>query len=416
MGFLKSILSVVSFLVLAQVCLSEYVPVYMWGTQRTSEPVPALHKVSSSSFKEEVEHRLKETPRIVIFAEHSLSPEDLAQRDRQGNNAYPYLSKIHKSSKVTYFTSVQNPLKAIQHAADDVVTTSIERLKDNFEVPEGKIVIIELNDATESERRFDLLKRHDSFIGEVYQNLLKNNDDILALYTAHHASWIGSGETHSRKSRSLMAETETQDTENGTMNILMNNSSILFYTSAGVSVWCHNQELKFNMNYTAEEFSGNDTKRVLQGTGINGTVTLNITADFYESKTGYWYMQLLDVMYGDNTDCSFNKTTNSSVYAPIGFSYACNNQTFKSVNSSLSFSQFQVEPRYNNNSYWTKQNKFNDPYHCVGFTTIPIWSGLFVTFILLLIMSFGLTMMMDIKTMDRFDDAKGKTITINASE
>lgn len=59
---------------------------------------------------------------------------------------------------------------------------------------------------------------------------------------------------------------------------------------------------------------------------------------------------------------------------------------------------------------------FDDPYNCVGFTTIPIWSGLFVTFILLLIMTFGLTMMMDIKTMDRFDDAKGKTITINTSE
>lgn len=67
-------------------------------------------------------------------------------------------------------------------------------------------------------------------------------------------------------------------------------------------------------------------------------------------------------------------------------------------------------------SHNTRNSMFDDPYNCVGFTTIPIWSGLFVTFILLLIMTFGLTMMMDIKTMDRFDDAKGKTITINTSE
>lgn len=59
---------------------------------------------------------------------------------------------------------------------------------------------------------------------------------------------------------------------------------------------------------------------------------------------------------------------------------------------------------------------FNDAYDCVGFTTIPIWSGLFVTFILAVIMTMGLTMIMDIKTMDRFDDPKGKTIIINASE
>ena len=59
---------------------------------------------------------------------------------------------------------------------------------------------------------------------------------------------------------------------------------------------------------------------------------------------------------------------------------------------------------------------FGDAYDCVGFTSIPIWSGLFVTAILLFIITFGLTMMMDIKTMDRFDDPKGKTITVTASE
>lgn len=59
-------------------------------------------------------------------------------------------------------------------------------------------------------------------------------------------------------------------------------------------------------------------------------------------------------------------------------------------------------------------NKFDDAYDCVGFTTVPIWSGLFVTLILLLILTFGITMMLDIRTMDRFDDPKGKTITVTA--
>lgn len=59
---------------------------------------------------------------------------------------------------------------------------------------------------------------------------------------------------------------------------------------------------------------------------------------------------------------------------------------------------------------------FGDSYDCVGFTSVPIWSGIFITFILLFILTAGITMMIDIKTMDRFDDPKGKTITINASE
>jgi len=36
--------------------------------------------------------------------------------------------------------------------------------------------------------------------------------------------------------------------------------------------------------------------------------------------------------------------------------------------------------------------------------------------ILSIILAFGLVMIIDIKTMDMFDDPKGKTITINTSE
>lgn len=61
---------------------------------------------------------------------------------------------------MTYLSYVQNPIKATKHASEDVAEISIERLKENFEIPESRIVIIDLNDATENEQRFDMLKRH----------------------------------------------------------------------------------------------------------------------------------------------------------------------------------------------------------------------------------------------------------------
>lgn len=76
---------------------------------------------------------------------------------------------------------------------------------------------------------------------------------------------------------------------------------------------------------------------------------------------------------------------------------------------------FQIQI-FNKSDTSNNGSRFGDAYDCVGFTSVPIWSALFVTAILLFIMTFGLTMMMDIKTMDRFDDAKGKTITINATD
>lgn len=73
------------------------------------------------------------------------------------------------------------------------------------------------------------------------------------------------------------------------------------------------------------------------------------------------------------------------------------------------FFNSQVQP-------YNFQKRFSDAYDCSHFFTIPIWSGIFTTAILAIIMSWGLCMILDIKTNDRFDDPKGKTITITASD
>jgi len=70
---------------------------------------------------------------------------------------------------------------------------------------------------------------------------------------------------------------------------------------------------------------------------------------------------------------------------------------------------FQVQP-------FLEEKRFGSAHDCVYFFTAPIWSGIFVCTILSIIMAIGLVMIIDIKTMDQFDDPKGKTITINTSE
>lgn len=402
-------LLILGLLVLTELCSTEFVPVYMWGTHSTSDPIPALNKISQSSFKDDISKKLRNNPKLIIFAEESLSPEDFGQRDRSGNIAYPNLSKVRKTSKATYLSYVQNPIKATKHASEDVSEISIERLNENFEIPESRVLIINLNDATENERRFDMLKRHDEFIVSAYDKILKKYDNVLALYTAHHASWIGSGEVHSRKSRALLA-----DEAESKPNQLFQNNTMYFYTSADANVTDGTTVTSVPVTYTTEIIS--NTSLTLTGTGQISNVTgLKVDFLFTRSVAGYWF---LESVYIESGPKNFTQVVNDTIYAPLGFSYACGDQTFTNSSLSLSvkFPQFQVQPVLFKDTYWTNLVKFDDPYNCVGFTTIPIWSGLFVTFILLLIMTFGLTMMMDIKTMDRFDDAKGKTITINTSE
>jgi len=82
----------------------------------------------------------------------------------------------------------------------------------------------------------------------------------------------------------------------------------------------------------------------------------------------------------------------------------------KNFTPQVEFSNFQMEAFMKNNS------KFGPSYDCVGFFSIGIWSGIFVTIILLSILSWGITMVMSVKTMDRFDDAKSKPISVGTGD
>ncbi|KYN33210.1 V-type proton ATPase subunit S1 [Trachymyrmex septentrionalis] len=136
-----------------------------------------------------------------------------------------------------------------------------------------------------------------------------------------------------------------------------------------------------------------------------GSVTLEF---FFEVKSvGYYTLNKVNCETTNGVD---NLSTNRDISFSFGFSYHCSPKTiFTDGTTFLSITDMQVQVDY-------KDATFSDAYDCVGFTSIPIWTGIFVTVILGLIMIWALTMIMDIRTMDRFDDPKGKTITISSAE
>lgn len=136
-----------------------------------------------------------------------------------------------------------------------------------------------------------------------------------------------------------------------------------------------------------------------------GTVKLEF---LFQVKT-IGYYTLSQVTYLGN-NVNEDLSTRRDISFPFGFSYHCTPQTvFAKGTISLTITEMQVQVDHKNAT-------FSDAYDCVGFTSIPIWTGIFVTAILGLIMIWALTMIMDIRTMDRFDDPKGKTITISSAE
>lgn len=107
----------------------------------------------------------------------------------------------------------------------------------------------------------------------------------------------------------------------------------------------------------------------------------------------------------------------STVSAYDGKSYGCVHLKLSDARTEIVFTNIQIQPAFAAPAEGETFNKFSDTANdCIGFFSPAIWGALFVVIILVLILTCGITMMLDIRTMDRFDDPKGKTITINAQE
>lgn len=81
--------------------------------------------------------------------------------------------------------------------------------------------------------------------------------------------------------------------------------------------------------------------------------------------------------------------------------------------SPLQLSGLQLEPNFEKDG---ARKQFSDAWDCVAFFSTGMLGGFFVTLLLLIIVSIGIAWIMDIRTMDRFDDPKGKPINVAATE
>lgn len=126
----------------------------------------------------------------------------------------------------------------------------------------------------------------------------------------------------------------------------------------------------------------------------------------FDNINGYFRLEGFDYYLLNNPETETFLRTKDDITFPYNFSYHCRRESIfydKSSLISLKLLNFQVQ---------MDSKKFDAVYDCVGYMSISIWTGVFVIAILSIIMIWGLLMIMDIRTMDHFDDPKGKTITI----
>ncbi|KAH8253786.1 hypothetical protein KR032_006851 [Drosophila birchii] len=365
--------------------LAEQTPVFLWGANSVAKP--SLKTVPQAEFAEQLKELLVDHM-VVAFQENGLSTKDFQCSNSQSQSCYAQLQGV---SPKTYYTSVENPTEALRSVAARREHNTIDasgKLSSPAKCSAGKALFVSFQDAAES--REQTLESHDAAIAAISKQF---ECKVAYLYLAAPST---APVVQRRTRRSTAA------------------------TTGGIMWHVGNQ---FQMFYTALTYN-KITPITVNSISITNSTTPNTKFSVRLDTTDSSKPITFDVLYNggyftlSNLQYAGSNFRSSNVNAPTTFSYSCGNLTLDStavegMYNTLSFSSLQIQAPFDG-SY--KENfKFGDSWDCVGFVTPGILMGLFVILLLLIIMFVGICWMMDINTMDRFDDPKGKTITINAA-
>lgn len=389
---------------------------------------------------------------ISCFIIAQLSSEDLSLcRTAEGRTCFPGIQQI--PSKL-YLAAVAEPLTVLQELAgaeqtDDIVITSNGVLSKPIQGKAGQFVFVDLKNDVPNETKDVTFSRHDSIITKLATELSKKHKNLLIIFTGRKSSAadhrrvarqaaaapvsdvsaaapvsdvaaavnttsapaaaivpVVEATTHSAPTHAKQVEADDTIPE---FETFFNRSRLLLYY----------HELKFtNISIEIEDINiieVSPTQLTVElnpiASQIEYKLTLNITGD-----GGYWQVDGIEFR---NTIIVPRHT---SIAALDNFSFHCSpiiafyNATNGESIDDLQWSGLQLQPFFGALEPSDGPYGFGEAWDCVGFTSAGIWGGLFVTLLMLLILSIGISWMMEIRTMDRFDDPKGKTITINTNE
>ncbi|XP_050070221.1 V-type proton ATPase subunit S1 [Anopheles maculipalpis] len=382
-----SVALLLAFAVFGTARASSNVPVFVWGKPSVTY-VPALSRYSSSEFAALVEAQIDENTFTVVFAEDRLSAEDLSQCKLKTQTCFKNLQKLERKS---YLPSVEEPLSVLEGSNAQSVQLLADGTLSERVVPQaGGIVVVNLSGGD--------FASHDAIIDALYTRLRNAHPNIVAIYTAKTPSFSYS---------SLVRKTRQAEQEPEPVREVLSTDGFLMVYEAFRFGQADAEELtsaKLDRAAKVENATTDSMQIRLTGAGAQVDLFFLLTQGSWE-VTGVWF---------DNQEYYLRHR----VHVNQHFSYACNSWEYYSydLQKKIVFDEVQVQPFWSADGEAMASNRFGDAWYCVGFTSGGILSGLFLILIFIIIGSYGITWMMDIRTMDRFDDPKGKTITVNAAE
>jgi V-type H+-transporting ATPase S1 subunit len=398
----------------------ERVPVLIWTSESsTFPPVLAGHTINKDDFEKEYLADLKTN--IVVFVQDKLSLSDITFHGSvygvdEESDDFKHLKEIMFDHHSTFLPRVIGPVSTIDHLQKRL-NLKVHKLKS----PSFQLAGLALDSNRQNLIIVDLPKLHgdksvvhiDTILDSVTTQMKALQKPFTAIYTAKQ-----SRENHDlHQGRHLLSISENFPPITNKVNFLMYTENITLNEHNILPTDVHvDQNLdgcsKLATGVTNCSLVLNITTKDLPIQDISLTMT-------FTQSVGYWYVSQMLMSYTNVTKQESLLSTSGIDPTPLGYSYHCHQQpaftsknlTAGSSKVSISFSSFQIQMFMNNGT--DKFGFYND---CIGFFTIPIWMFIICTAIMLAILFFGIIMLSSITTMDRYDDPKGKTISITATD
>lgn len=372
----------------------QYAPVLFFKNKENTTPfakniISSTTKVDQREFEQRL-NELGKDQKVVFCVARDLSPEAFGMRNEENTRAFENIAR--DVELVEYIPNVENAVENKFTNGNGVARVAVTPTNEFDPTPsnDARIIIAKLPEYHDAESNFHYLARIDRACFAISQ--MEEYKDALFVLTSETNSHL---QSHLRKAR------DTAGAQAADKGIVVKDANYLIYLT-------ELYERKDNKDTKIEISVADITGSKPDDTTIHINIKGGILALEFKLNKDYEFWVL------EKQTPNASKSQVPQISVPKEFSYSCGSGYFAtSDKDGYLLKNFQIQLNFDSSE---EIKQFADSYDCVGFTTAAIWSGLFITFLLLAIVAVGITYIMDIRTMDRFDDPKGKTIIVAVSE
>nr|XP_020464814.1 V-type proton ATPase subunit S1 [Monopterus albus] len=453
----------------------EQVPLILWtseGMTLPSQSPPTVgHIVGQQQLTSYLEKALNVGPRnVVLFLQDKMSIEDFtiyggAFGNKQ-DSVFPNLEgALMSSSSLLVLPAVSWPASnAVIGQLQDQLETSplymdsetLSQLRLNASSPALLVFRLPYSLGADLMSAKEILSGNDEVIGQVLSIMKTQSVPYTAIYTALRPSREASvsmepglargrsllqargGYREREKERERQHKIKEKPGIYGPVEFKKGQDTCILLWAKGLSVGILRSGRWEDHDLTPSTF-GEGVSPKLQGSSCDKTkakLVLNyenvlghrtfklifaMSQRHYKVSARHWFtLNTVELEY-DGTKATFNGSRN--IYAPAEYSYRCESVTsfrwpllvprsFKDPASQwrVSFEDFQIQ------GFNVTGSEFSYASDCAGFFSPGIWMGLMTSLLMVLVLTYGLHMIMQLHTMDRFDDPKGPAISVPQTE